>query len=67
MGHEHSCFIGNALKMCDLWKIFGEWFIASLPVKKKKFFSSVVETEVIKHYFYILKMLKDVKIKCGAI
>ena len=38
MGHEHSCFIGNALKMCDLWKIFGEWFIASLPVKKKKFF-----------------------------
>ena len=68
MGHEHSCFIGNALKMCDLWKIFGEWFIDSMPqLKKKKVFSSVVETEVIKHYFYILKMLKDVKIKCGPI
>ena len=68
MGHEHLCFMSNALKMCDLWNIFGEWFIASLPqLKKKKVFSSVVETEVIKHYFYILKMLKDVKIKCGTI
>ena len=69
MGHEHLCFMSNALKMCDLWNIFGEWFIASLPQlkKKKKVFSSVVETEVIKHYFYILKMLKDVKIKCGTI